>query len=278
MTDIIKWEQLLRFRLIEIIVLWEGRLTTKHISSMFKIGRQQASRDIACYQAQFNNAPLILDYAIKGYRPTEYFKPKFTRGTANEYLTLLHQQEELLAEQSPLTFGFAESVMLNVPERKMSPIIVRGLIKAAREQRWVEIDYVSFNNSKPKKRKIIPHTIVNNGYRWHVRAYTESDDYSGFRDFVLSRFKGEPSVLEKSEIGRKEDNDWNSIATEIVVPNPNLNEQQQSIVANDYGMTNNKLVIRTKAALMRYTLIRLGVCFDSSLLKNNPVQYQLAVI
>ena len=42
----IRWDLLLRYRLIEIIALWEGRLTTNHICHSFGIGRQQASKDI----------------------------------------------------------------------------------------------------------------------------------------------------------------------------------------------------------------------------------------
>ena len=274
----IKWDQLQRFRLIEIISMWEGRLTTKHISNMFKIGRQQASKDITCYQAQFDNKPLVHDYALKGYKPTEHFKPKFTQGTANEYLTLLHQQGELLTEHSPLTFGFAESVVLNVPERNISPIIVRDLIKAAREQRWVEVDYVSFNNPKPKKRLIMPHTIVNNGYRWHVRAYEQASEGDGYKDFVLSRFRGEARVLEKSDINRENDKAWNNIITKTIIPNPNLTLQQQCIVANDYAMENKMLLIKTREALMSYTLIRMGVCMDKELLKSKPVIHQLSLL
>jgi hypothetical protein len=40
----LRWEQLLRYRFIEIIVLWEGRLTTRHLCEVFGIGRQQASK------------------------------------------------------------------------------------------------------------------------------------------------------------------------------------------------------------------------------------------
>jgi predicted DNA-binding transcriptional regulator YafY len=273
MTDKIKWDQLLRFRLIEIISLWEGRLTTNHISSIFKIGRQQASRDIAYYQTQFAKEPLILDYAIKGYRPSDTFTPKFTRGTANEYLTLLHQQGELLTELSPLQFGCSESVMLNTPERKISPAIVRGLLKAAREQKWISIDYISLKSPAVEKRRIAPHTLVNDGFRWHIRAYTEKDN--DYRDFVLSRFRGTPEVKEKSDSGKDGDVDWHNLITKTVIPNPNLTLEQQEVVAYDYDMKNNKLIVEARKALMNYTLNRLAVCFDPVLLKKHPKRFQL---
>ena len=40
-----RWDLLLRYRFIEIIALWEGRLTTRHLCNTFGIGRQQASKD-----------------------------------------------------------------------------------------------------------------------------------------------------------------------------------------------------------------------------------------
>ena len=36
----LRWDLLLRYRLIEVIALWEGRLTTNHLVRAFGIGRQ----------------------------------------------------------------------------------------------------------------------------------------------------------------------------------------------------------------------------------------------
>ncbi|EIW90048.1 hypothetical protein AGRI_02640 [Alishewanella agri BL06] len=45
----LRWELLMRYRLIEIVALWEGRLTTNHLCNSFGIARQQASKDINAY-------------------------------------------------------------------------------------------------------------------------------------------------------------------------------------------------------------------------------------
>jgi len=42
-----RWEQLLRYRYIELISLWEGRLTTRKLCETFGIGRQQANKDLS---------------------------------------------------------------------------------------------------------------------------------------------------------------------------------------------------------------------------------------
>jgi len=271
----IKWEQILRFRLIEVVVLWEGRLTTNHLCSAFRIGRQQASRDINRYLSLFDKPQLELDRSLKGYKPSKTFKPHFSQGTANEYLMLLHQQSQMVETFDFFKMGYAESTVLLVPERTISPVIVRSLIHAAREQRRVDIDYVSLSNPNIAGRNIIPHTIVNDGLRWHVRAYCEL--HGDYRDFVLSRFRNEPELLDKSEHGREQDDDWNSVTRLEIVPNPNLSEAQQVIVAEDYGMLDNCLAITSRNALVKYYIQRLNLCLDKDKLRLKPEAFQLTV-
>lgn len=271
----IKWDQALRFRLIEIIALWEGRLTTNHLCSAFRIGRQQASRDINSYQALFDQPPLVLDRSLKGYKPSDYFKPEFSRGTANEYLSLLHRQREMTETFDFFELGHAESEVVNVPERAISPVIVRALIQAAREQRRVDIDYISLSSPEVVGRNIVPHTIVNDGFRWHVRAYCEHR--REYRDFVLSRFRNAPELLDRSEFGREQDQAWNGMTTLEVIPNPHLSPAQQAIVAADYGMQNNQLTIQSRHALVKYIVQRLNLCLDETQLQGSPEAHQLTV-
>jgi len=275
MMQEIKWDQALRFRLIEIIAQWEGRLTTNHLCSAFRIGRQQASRDINKYQSLFEPPPLELDRSIKGYRPSNFFRPYFSQGTANEYLSLLHQQSEMVETFDFFEMGHAESAVVKVPERSISPLIVRSLIQAAREKRRVDIEYVSLSTPQVRGRNIVPHTLVNDGYRWHVRAYCE--DRGGYRDFVLSRFRNAPDLLNKSDFGREQDTDWNETTTVEVIPNPHLNPAQQGIVADDYGMCNGRLEIKSRNALVKYIVQRLSLCLDEEQLRESPKAFQLTV-
>ena len=45
----LRYDLLQRYRLIEIIALWEGKLNATHLTGYFGIGRQQASKDINDY-------------------------------------------------------------------------------------------------------------------------------------------------------------------------------------------------------------------------------------
>ena len=124
----LRWDLLLRYRLIEVISLWEGRLTTNHLSRAFGIGRQQASKDINTYLADF--APDNLDYngSLKGYTPTKYFKPVFTQGVADEYLHMMHAREDLACSFEALAVRELNTVVLRQPARSLYPEIMRPIV------------------------------------------------------------------------------------------------------------------------------------------------------
>ncbi|MFA0218182.1 WYL domain-containing protein [Vibrio splendidus] len=272
----IKWDQLLRFKLIEVVALWEGRVTTNHLCNSFNIKRQQASRDIKAYQEHFSAPPLVHDRSIKGYRLTDHFAPKFTKGTPNEYLSLLHKYNSDHVDGFNLKdLGFVDSIVLSVPDRQIAPIIVRRLLRAARERRRVDIEYVSMDNPEGRGRNIVPHTIVFDGFRWHVRAYCE--ERKMFLDFVLSRFRGEPELLNQSEINIEDDEDWATEEIIEIIPNPHLSPAQQQIVKVDYGMHDAPFTIDCRRALIKYLLKRLDVCVDTKKLSSAPKKYQLTL-
>lgn len=74
----VRWDLALRYRLIETIALWEGRLTTGHLMQSFGISRQQASKDINSYLAEY--APGNLDY---DKRITRFVKGRDDPGPPN---------------------------------------------------------------------------------------------------------------------------------------------------------------------------------------------------
>ncbi len=262
----ITWDQTLRFRLLEIVLQWEGRLTSNHLSSAFNIGRQQASKEIKHYIRNHSPKGLEYDAHLKGYKPTVHFVPMFSEGKVDEYLTLLHQekQQSLQHERNmalpvmDLRYGHID--ILNVPTRHIDPRIVRGLVQAAREQLRIDVDYASLSSEEITGRNIIPHTLVYDRIRWHVRAYCEKK--GDYLDFVMSRFRGVPELLDASEHGRAQDIEWNTLVTAVVIPNPGLSIVQQSIIASDYAMEDGKLLIRQRVPLLHYALERLQVNFN----------------
>ncbi|MDO5667361.1 MAG: WYL domain-containing protein [Alcaligenaceae bacterium] len=247
-----RWDLLFRYRIIEIIAQWEGRLTTNHLRSTLGIGRQQASKDINAYLTGQGQGNLVYDKHLKGYKPTPEFQPRFTTGTADEYLHLLSRDKHITHTFANLHLGFAHTEVVNVPVRNIKPQILRVLIQAARQNKRVEISYISLSNPVAETRIIAPHTIVCTPLRWHIRAYCEKQ--KDYRDFVLSRFRDEAELLTESEFTQAQDDHWQTEVEIIICPDSRLTAEQQGIIERDYGMADGKLRLTTRAALVPYML------------------------
>lgn len=269
----IKWDQILRFRIIELVALWEGRLTTNHLCNAFNIGRQQASRDIAKYRALAGERVLVLDQSIKGYKPAPHFEPRFIKGTPSEYLSFIHGQHEMAECFEFFQFQHGASEIIVLPERHIQPAIIRKIVKACREGLRLDIEYMSMDSPQGEGRIITPHTIVFDGVRWHVRAHSEKNNK--YRDFVLSRITEEPDIVGPSQNLRDDDLDWHTFINLTLYPNPFLTEAQQALIARDYAMTDGKLVIRIRKPLTMYYKNALNVCDDMKALKELGTQKHL---
>ncbi|MDT4830174.1 WYL domain protein [compost metagenome] len=251
----VRWDLALHYRLIETVAWWEGRLTTNHLMQSFGISRQQASKDINTYISAHAPRNLEYDKHLKGYVPSKHFKPLFIDDSASAYLHLLNQNHDRAPHVEGLALAYTHTEVLRVPDRSVRPEVLRPLLKACREGLRLECDYVSFNTPHVETRLIAPHTLVYTGMRWHVRAYCEKN--RAYRDFVLSRFRGVPELIEDvSANGREEDVGWNTPVQVIIEPDTRLKPEQRAIIETDFGMRNGRLVIETQGALVQYVLQR----------------------
>jgi len=252
-----RWDLLLRYRLIETIALWEGRLSTRHLCDTFGIGRQQASKDINKYIREVGPGNLEYDKYLKGYKPTGDFRPQVTLGLADEYLHLMARNNQLMNMFESLALNVANVEVLAQPVRDVRPEVLRPIMQAARQRRRLEVDYVSLSNPDREGRIIVPHTLVYTGLRWHVRAWCEKN--LGYRDFVLSRFRDTPELLDESAHGVEGDTDWHREVVVRLTPDPRLSAAQREVVEVDYGMQNGALEVLSRARLVPYVLQLLHV-------------------
>ncbi|MDA9557389.1 WYL domain-containing protein [Vibrio sp.] len=253
-----------RFTLIEIIALWEGRLTTKHLCDSFDIGRQQASKDINLYINEIAPDNLRYDKSLRGYAPTDAFRPYFTQGHASEYLILLNLNHKLVKPNSHTSLTASQLCSVSPPPRSIKPEIMRAIIRAISEKKRLEIEYRSLDNPEGETRVIAPHSLIETPLRWHVRAYCEKN--KTFRDFVLSRFIDTPSLLDLSPYTIDDDDDWCTPIQLILEPDSRLADNQRNLIEQDYGMKEGKLELDTRLALMNYLIQSLGL----SLFSTNP--------
>ncbi|WP_275919081.1 hypothetical protein [Aeromonas sp. 2HA2] len=64
--------------------------------------------------------------------------------------------------------------------------------------------------------------------------------------------------------------------TAVVVPNPGLSEGQQAIIARDYAMTENLLLISQRIPLVHYALERMQVSYNGEH-QQHPLLYPLVL-
>ena len=268
-----RWEQILRYRYIELIALWEGKLTTRQLCETFGIGRQQANKDLSSYRRALTQGDLIYDATAKHYLPSSNFKPILTQGLASEYLQLAAQQSDVQRILGHLPVAAAAVEVVSAPSRELPPSLLRPIIQAITDCRRIDVDYVSLNNPDREGRIVVPHTLVWTGYRWHVRAWCEKNQ--DFRDFVLSRFRGEADLMNSSERNASEDNDWQQRVTLQVEPDPRLRVDQREVIAHDYNMENGRLLLTTRAKLAPYLLQLLNV--NTGPLLDDPRAQQLVL-
>ncbi|GLR62603.1 helix-turn-helix transcriptional regulator [Marinospirillum insulare] len=235
--------------LIELLAYWEGRIQPSQLASITGVSRQQASKKLSEYR-QNNLQALKFCNKQKAYLPTEKLLPSYITCEVGEYLRWITgqniQYERALA-----------NTCLAPPMRPIAPELMRALLQALREQKRIEVNYVSISNPDHEGRIIVPYHLVNTGQRWHLRAWCEKNQ--DFRDFVLGRFQGKAELLNKSTISFLDDAAWHTHVSIIVAPDPRLSAEQRRVVEFEYAMQNGQLEIITRACLVSYKLQLLNI-------------------
>lgn len=258
-----------RHAFIELLAYWEGRINAKDLERQFNLSRQQCSAYINAYKQQLPNN-LVYDGSHKNYKPSVGFKRHYISADAGAYLNWLHTGHwpEHTATVSPCTAA------LEIPARQVSPDIMRGLVIAVRQQRRIDVEYASLSNPDSIGRILSPHCFVRTGLRWHLRAWCEKS--RAYRDFVFSRFRGTPELLDKATFLANGDMAWNTQVTVLLQPDPRLNPEKRAVLENDYQMVNGQLAITTRGCLVQYLLRELQV--NTKVLDGTPEAQQLVCV
>jgi len=237
-----------RFAFIELMLIWEGSLTAKHVSEQFELHEKLSAQIIKQYKTLYPEN-IEFNAQLNAYECSASMRAQFTGGSLHDYVNMIGSQDSI--------------THLAMPSRNLKPLLVRPILQSIREQRRLKIAYASVNRAQYTERLIQPHNIVFDGLRWHVRAYCEKNH--AYRDFVLSRFSHEsPSeLLDSADQFDLQDELWQSIVKVEIIPDPRLSLDRQGIIALDFDMDEtasgfNK-VIPVRAALLLYFIKRLGL-------------------
>ncbi|WP_444917027.1 transcriptional regulator [Microbulbifer sp. JMSA003] len=240
-----------------------GSIGRNHLVKRFGIKEAAATRDISLYR---EHAAKNIEYdgSAKLYRATDVFHPLFNH-KAESVLAALSQGigDDSISDQQSF-------IPCETPSQLSKPdlSILATLTKAIYNQKIVSIEYRSVSSGFTK-REIAPFCLVDNGLRWHIRAYDRRRER--FTDFVITRIT-KPKILHDSKVLNNEepqsDIQWNRIAELELVAHPKLDHKET--IEIDYGMTNGILNVNVRAAVAGYLLRRWNVdCTENGELEGN---------
>lgn len=256
------WGQGRRLEFIDFRLQWDGRINRSDLMNHFGISVPQASADIASY-SELAPRNLSYDKSARVYIATPGFAPVFPTSSAEHYLTdLLALTTNVLAREECF-IGWAPSMAIaSSPARPVPAGTLVSVLRAIRSQGSLEVLYQSMSRPQPTLRRISPHGIAHDGFRWHVRAYCHSR--KAFRDFVFARML-ETHPADGPVVSAEDDHAWSTTVNLVLVPSPGLSPSRRRVVELDYAMTNGQAVLETRQAMLYYVLQRLGLSRDGEL-------------
>lgn len=239
-----------RLAYIEFRVWFFGEVTRMDVLERFGLATAAGTRDMVLYR---DLAPSNVVYGGKVYRYAPSFQPLFQ-----------HSVERVLAG---LTSGYGmgepvgtgELLAHAMPTRLNQPDLatLATVSRAIHGKHALELTYHSMKTGAVR-REIVPHSLVDSGVRWHVRAYDRTR--GEFRDLVLTRMEDVRQVggtgSAKSSVQVKErveaDDQWNKWVNLDLLPHPA--HPHPISIAKDFGMQDGRLTVTLRAAMAGYVL------------------------
>lgn len=258
-----------RLAFIDFLLMFQGEFCRKDLTDKFEMGMANATRDITLYR-ELAPENAVLDNSSKSYVQSKSFVPLFDYDARKTLIKLANNISDGFDGVLELSMPVESPHQLNVPDIHIVAKVVQAIIN----KKAVSIIYTSLSSGS-NSREIVPHTIVDNGLRWHVRAFDRKSN--SFRDFVLTRIS---NVIKQDKLpelweSKEEDHQWQRIMTLQIVPHPN-NVKFPTAIALDYGMNNGVLELKVRAALAGYLLRRWNVDCSSNA-ESEGAEYQLAL-
>ena len=257
-----------RLAFIDFSLEFFGQIARADLIQKFGTGLASCTRDLSLYRELApENAGLM--HENKRYVRSDAFRAIFEHDPESTLRTLAKGFGDGLSlpqEESPRCF---DAIRLVHPNAE----IISAIMRAIYSNSAIRCEYESLS-SGATKRELVPHAIVNNGHRWHVRAYDRKS--KAFRDFVCTRFKHVELLAAESK-GKElaeADSAWNTLCELQLVPHPRL--PHSKAIEMDYGMTKGILELEVRAALANYLLRQWNVdCTDNATLTGDEYQLYL---
>lgn len=255
-SDELRWSVEQRLYFVEERLFWLGAINRQDLIAKYGISTSQASADINRYLA-LDPPGVRYDKSAKRYVAGEDFRPVLQPADAGRILAELRLVDAGVLESQATSLGSAPPLDATpVPDRPVDPIVLRSVWQAIERRQRLDIRYQSMSRPEPSRRKIEPHALAHDGFRWHVRAW--DGETASFRDFVLGRISA-PASLGLARRAGEADDDWNRWTELRIAPHPDLTPAQRRAVCLDYGIESDYTSLPVRRALLFYALRRLGL-------------------
>jgi hypothetical protein len=269
----LRWGVERKLEFIEFRLFWEGSVNRSDIIETFNVSVNQASTDLNRYIAL---APDNMNYdkSARAYVRASGFKPLFLRPDASLYLSQVRSISEGLLDTGEAWIGnMPDFGCIPFPARGVSPVVLRSIVIASRRREAIEVCYQSMSSPEPQRRWVAPHALAFDGFRWHARSFCERDGQ--FKDFVLSRI-ADTKQSRPSQSQPADDVAWHQLVDLDIGPHPDLSAGQRRAIELDYGMTDGRVQIPVRRALLYYALKRLGL--DTAPSARRPQDQQIVLL
>ena len=270
----LKWATRQRLHYIEMMAWYAGVVTRGDVAKAFGLSDPAATKDLKLY-GELAPGNLAYHHGVFGFVPTPGFSSVFA--DLSPAVALPAFAANLAVAGGPYgadrVYGLP-TAGLPLPVRLPGRDTLAQITRAIHGRRRLQVVYRSLTGSPAAPRVIEPHTLVDTGSRWHVRAYSVAG--GDFRDFVLSRIVEAAMLDVRAESAEEYDEDWVEWVRLALMPHPGLDPDRRASLLVDYGAENDSIEVRVRRALLGYVLQRLGVDTtpDHAM---NPQAYQLVV-
>ena len=240
--DSIKYAQKERIEYIDFSLAFYGQVTRAELVKTFEYGLANGTRDLALYK-ELAPENMQLEQSSKTYFRTNKFKAIFEHSSiqALQSFSLGNLPQEL-AHATSININ---DVKCHQPNIEILSVITRAICL----KRSIKAKYVSLTTGETEK-ELIPHSLINDGHRWHVRAYDKAT--TSFKDFNINRFISAlllATVIKDSEMADS-DIEWHKMLDVDLIVHPKI--QHKKAIELEYNMQHGSVKLKLKAALLGY--------------------------
>lgn len=259
-----------RFAILEMYLLFWGKIQRKDLQAHFDIGPVTASRLLKAYeQAHPNNVYYCVHAKAYIWQPTFTVHYPIAAEVALELLCygnyVISISREVFGTHSPILTP------------KLDCTAVAHITRAIVNNEGIELHYISASSGFSLK-KLYPHAIFKGGQSWYFRAFdTEKQEYRSYRfSRALSQHtKPLTQVLPEKKYRQSIDKDWETSVTLTLAPHKT--HTHSDALRQDLGLRDQPVHnIQVNAVTAPFVLIDMRVdCSPDGKLNSNEYPLQL---